>query len=188
MVFKKRFVIIPITAAICCYLPALLLWFLGYVKVTQWNDDLVKTKCTILKHTITEVTCNCKPQYEGPSYCESSSYNCYDGYIYTEYNVKDMEYNKTFKIYDNDDSKNDVEKSLNEKYPIGHKIDCYYPENDPINIRINKKETNNLLAIFIIFLVMGTAILLVWPLCELCNHKILKASTKENSVNQRNKL
>lgn len=173
--FKWRAIFIPVSILILCLMPALLLYFLGYVENTEWNNDAVETKCTVIGHKVKDdtcyYTCNCVHSTNTHT-CATCEYECYHGYVDTNYTVDHINYNKTFGVYDSYEEKDDVVKKLNKNYPIGKKIDCYYQKDDPTDIKRGHVDTNVFLAFFIIFCIVGFIILVVWISLELyCKFK-----------------
>lgn len=164
--FKWRALIVVGSVLIFCLMPALLLWYLGYLARVSWNDDSIKTTCTIIGHSVKQgictETCNCYYTTSHTS-CATCEYICYDGLALTTYKTEDgTAYNKTFTLVDNYRSEANAEEKLDGKYPIGDKINCYYERNDPTDIRTGHKGTRVFLAFFCVFIIIGGLVLLGW--------------------------
>lgn len=88
--------------SICCLMPCLLLWYLGYEPRKDWNNDAIKTDCTVLSYEIqTEIcsySCNCYTTCYG-SYssrtcttnCQTCYRDCYDKYIWVSFEIRDQD-------------------------------------------------------------------------------------------------
>lgn len=131
--------------SLLCFLPALLLLFPGFFARYDWNNNAIKTECTIISQTVEDVNC----------YDTSEHYKkCYDGFITVSFNDTNNIYYKMFCVYKKK-KYNDIVNLFNEMYINGTKIDCYYNPKNPIDVMINKKSVGIFLAFFIVFSVIG---------------------------------
>lgn len=83
MAFKKTLDDLPFNCAmfwgifclvsVLCLMPALLLYFLGYVPRHDWNENAVLGLCNVTQHDVIAATCSRK-------YNQKIHYTCYQGY------------------------------------------------------------------------------------------------------------
>jgi hypothetical protein len=154
-----RIIILCVLVAVLCLMPALLLYYLGYEKGNSFNKNAVKTNCLIINHDINMYTdsysCNCMTDTKGQQLCSTCYTDYYNGYIDVEYEVDNVEYTKNYQVLINLASRGQVEDDLNDDYPIGSQIDCYYDKNNPSVNKLNKVNTTVFFAFFIIFCIIG---------------------------------
>lgn len=137
---KGYYISCVICILICCFLPALLLMFVGYNQAKEWNNGLNKTGCNITSHIIRNETCylECNDIPSDYGICTI----CYDGFINITYQVNTTNYTNVFKIYRTYTNKNLLANKLEKNYPINHSIYCYYQKNNPLTVRLHHKFTD----------------------------------------------
>lgn len=177
-----KYAIIAAIGLIVLLLPALLLYFLGYVPRDEFNQNSLETQCNVTGYTIGEDTCsyscNCYSICTGTTdsrhcstHCQTCYYTCYDGYINVLYNdTTDTVYNSIILIYNDYRSEGKVVEKLTKKYPINHNIDCFYDQYNPFEVKVKLYNTDVFLAFFGIFLILFFAYGFGWIIYKLYDH------------------
>ncbi len=166
---------------ICCLMPALLLYFLGYVATNDWNQDAVQTTCTILRNYVVDdrcsYSCNCRKNSNGASTCQTCYYTCYNGLIDVDYVSNNDTILSTIEVYHHVSDRAKVQNDLHANYPISKSVTCYYDPAEPTFVLLDYKNGAVFLAFFIIFCILGSVIfigLVGWSLKScLCFHTIV---------------
>jgi len=167
------------SVSVFCFLPFLLLLFLGVQDRTNRNNNLVETTCTIENHFITVGICTescncittCTPIGETTSCttrCQTCEYTCYDGFITLEHRTSnDLPFRDDVEVYPNRRSETSVENDLNNEYMIGSEIACFYESDNPSEIRLELHDVRIFLGFAITFVILGGLILFCWIAYEL---------------------
>ena len=168
---KWRAIIVLLSTAICCLMPALLLYFLGYATPANWNNNALKTTCNITDNYVTAMTCSysCNCRWIGKiQRCDTCNRRCYNGYItvtYVDFH-ENIQY-ETVEVYSGQPSDYTVQKDLDNNYPTNSQIACYYQKDLTTNVRINLTDTTVFLAFFIVFCCLTGLIIIGWVGMEL---------------------
>lgn len=101
---------------VCCLLPALLLFFLGYQVRNDWNESATKTQCTVVSTKVYENTCY---KWWGKG---TAAYTCFDGYATLSWLDSDGQEKQKEMLIMNEDSERDVINDLEHGYPQGSKV------------------------------------------------------------------
>ncbi|AYV85450.1 MAG: putative orfan [Satyrvirus sp.] len=169
MKFYYKFFTIVCIIFILCILPSILLYFLGYNRNSDWNKQAVLTNCTIINDTIYSVTkkylCFCIERS-----CQTCSRINYDGYINISHSINSQLYFKEFLVA-SDENYQSLNDSLQENYPPGKIIQCYYEKQNPSDIKLNLDNTKTFLTCSIIFLCAGIIIFFLWIVYEKIKNK-----------------
>lgn len=164
--YKWGSLIVFAITSICCIMPALLLYFLGYVANSNWDRAAIKTSCNVTAHQVEIDTCS----YECGCYrttsvtlCNTCYYTCFDGYITLDYVTSNgIAYTNTIEIDAGWNYSDDVINDLNKNYPIGNSITCYYNPDNPTNVKLKLANTKVFFGFFIVFCCLGGLIVLGW--------------------------
>ena len=175
-------VLLPTTIA-----PAMLLWFLGH-QPYSWYSNADTTTCLIVSTYETEdvcsdggVGCGGGEYYYGAvavSEEEKRSvasracgdYTCYDWWVVVNHTLNGVEYSGDAKVNENYSTymkKPEEYKYLDQEYPVGSKIKCWYNESDPSDIRIAFMDIY--LIFFYVFISICGFVLLIHAIVELAN-------------------
>src|SRR3990170_4598607 len=145
--FMMRSSIACTSLTLCCGLTAILLFTVGYLGGTSWNNDALETKCEVVKHNVDERTCsyqcNCYQSCSGSgssrscrSVCQTCYYDCYDGEVKYEYYDYQDEVHRFWETeYSGYRSSENVEDDLKKNYKIGSKHTCYYQKHDTEDVK-----------------------------------------------------
>jgi hypothetical protein len=157
-------VLSSLIVCLCCLLPALLLFFLGYVPRQTWNEDAITATCIVTAHDVNYATCREKHN-------QKLHYTCYQGYITLELNLTYFDedlMNTTYLIYVKEfkvktkRNKADVTNFLRKEYALYSEKTCYYQEDDPEAMKLKKfhgkDEPGLFLGFFIVFLIFGVCV------------------------------
>ena len=148
---KTRIIIGCTFTLICCLMPALLLFFLGYRNSSNWNGNSIRIHCKITDSEVTKDTCHesCHCMYINDIWtCRT----CYYEYIDVAYHIDNETYHSTIEVYDHE---KDKKRLVNKNYPINDEITCYCNRENHRDVRIGLKNTIVSLAFFIIFCCLG---------------------------------
>lgn len=146
-----RFILIISLLGLCCLLPALLLYYNGYVNAANWNNKAIATNCVITGNEISQC-------YQGKIYKD-----CYNGFINVAFKIGTVTSGK-INVYQNEHNVDKLQFKLNEVYPTGMNLTCYYADN---TVRLSHKDTNVYISFMIAFLMVGGLLLLGWILFEI---------------------
>ncbi|XWV25973.1 putative orfan [Tupanvirus soda lake] len=175
-----KFIIILIIIGTSCLTPALLIYFNGFGEELYWNNNAVETKCNVTNNEIkTEVCyyqCHCINK-GGKRKCQNCHSNCYNGYIYVEYMVSRNEFYAMLEVISHDNDYTNLENKLNEEYPVGYLLTCYYNKKNPNDVRLELENIDVYLAFFIFFCVVGGFILFGW-----ISYEIYALYRRRNSI------
>lgn len=158
---------------ICCLMPGLLLYFLGYQARVIENKDLVETTCKIIDHKVyprtCEESCNCITtciSYSSngcTSYtttCQTCYYTCYDGYLIVNYTIQKTNYTNDMCAYSGYESSHDVVSDMNSNYPIGTSVACYYDPRDVNTVQLTYYPTT----VYLVFACIFFALTVIIPI------------------------
>jgi hypothetical protein len=145
----KLWLLLPLAfTAICCLMPALLLYFLGYQVNSDWNHSRIDTGCLVVKHNV-----YAKTEYDSGREAYLTKYN---SYIVVEYTVENATLSSELYVTKGKDERKEY-VWLNKHYPIGETTTCYRDRDDPTIVRLDLKETGIFLGFFIVFIILGAA-------------------------------
>lgn len=155
---------------ICIFLG---LFFGGFVKHDEWNENAISTTCVITKNEVREDTCyyqcNCRRTCTGSGSkrtcsrtCDSCPYTCYDGYVtYSWIAQNERSYYDTKKQINNKDNYNYVDDKLNENYAVDSDVMCYYQKDDHHDMKLKLQDPVVFLVFASIFACLGGVALIV---------------------------
>lgn len=154
----------------------LLLNFLGHEPLEKWNDDVVKTNCSVVSHKI-DHKLNCKfscgdPFGIGQDTCIAP--DCYNPLILLKHTVGNNTYERwdalAYKLIIFLHEERAISK-VEKRYPINNTLTCYYHPDEPEKFRMETNSTGGFSAGMIIFGVIGIIILVVWGVIEFFKNK-----------------
>lgn len=149
------------TVLICCLLPALLLFFLGYQVRQDWNDSASETTCIVKDN---------KVYADGSCYIFGRGYyTCYKGYTTVSHIFKDIEYTSEFYI-EKDDQERDIVNYLDHAYAIGSDITCWFQKDEPSNIKLELDDSGIFLGFSITFMALSLIIVVLWLVYEVVDN------------------
>lgn len=170
--------IVTSVVSICCILPFLLLFFLGFQDRMNRNGNLVETTCITTNHTIVSGVCtedcNCRTTCTGGggtrgssnnchTTCQTCEYDCYDGFVTLEHRTTNgLSFRNDVEVYSNSRARTSVENDLVENYPINGELMCFYNSENPSEIRLELHNDGIFLGFAITFLVLGVLIFFAW--------------------------
>jgi hypothetical protein len=108
----------------------LLLYFLGFEPRHEWNSNAIETDCIVIQQEAVPATCR-----EGSD--GKYIYTCFQGYVTMQLNSSDGSFERVFKVAENRSMAKVINK-MNENYPMGKAVTCYYIEGDEENFRRQK--------------------------------------------------
>lgn len=154
--------------ALCCLMPALLLWFLGYVNHAEWNDQSVKTSCFIKDYELLAATCSrscgCHSTTK-TTHCNTCYYPCTDGLLVLTYDYDGVHYETSLKVV-NRASEYDAREWMIENYPKASYTDCFFAPDDPKDVRVELHNVGIFLGFFIVFVILGGLVMIAWAVFE----------------------
>lgn len=158
---------------VCCLMPALLLYFLGYQARVIDNQYLMKTNCKIVGDKIYGDQCayQCDCYSRCTSYgkngcngyittCSTCYYTCYDGSIAVDYIARNSNYTSEIDIYSGYRSEAILKSDLNANYAVGSLITCYYDSRKVTSVSLSYESTTVYLVFFGIFIALGIIMLI----------------------------
>jgi hypothetical protein len=129
------------TTLVCCLLTGLLLFFVGFQSVQEWNDNTKETTCTV-KETKTVQT-SCYEYYCGIGACYR---NCWKEAIIVTYIPSDgVSRDHEFKVGESNTDEFSAE------YGVGEQISCYYEKDDLDSVHLELKDGSVFLGLSITF-------------------------------------
>lgn len=131
---NKKIVITIVCTLLTLIIFNLIIWEGIYHREMNWEHDATKGKCLVANHTLESEACSDYPTMDISENKLSKRYLCYNAYLDLQLDVNGESYNSQVQIayYDR---YNEAMDKLN-KYPIGDRIDCWYNENNPYNVKI----------------------------------------------------
>lgn len=139
--------------SVCCLMPALLLYFLGYQARANWDAGSLKTNCTVISENVYDHTCS---YYCNSGYSYTCYYTCYDGRLCVTFLTYKGEFIEASVVaYANQNNQFNVLEDLKENYPINGTTTCYYEYNNPTSVQLTRESTTIFTVFFIIFVVLG---------------------------------
>ena len=126
-----------------------------------WNENAIKTECTIIEHKFVDTPCpdtgggggggggDKKKRYDDNG--------CYDGSIFVRYLLT---YTKSFKVTGGIYTA--VASYLNDNYPVNKIIPCWYQKNDVNDMELDLRNTTGILAFAIVVISLDCIGLLIW--------------------------
>ena len=102
----------------------------------DWNDNAIMTKCMVNSSGIEEIKCDYNDH--------DKNFPCYNGFITVEYRLEDKIQMGKVLAYEQINFRNDLVDDLDENYPAGKVVHCYYNKRSPDQIRLNLYETINI--------------------------------------------
>ena len=187
---------------VCCLMPCLLLYYVGYEIRIDWNNNAAETTCTITGHRIIALvcteSCNCITTCANSqcsssiTTCQTCEYDCYDGYVQVSY-IVDESYQNEQEMYSSKRSRTNLQSELKFKYPIDSRPLCYYQEDDPSDFKLELHAATVYLAFSIIFGILGGILIIGWTgfviYKEDIGEKILnKINCKKNDKTKNGKM
>lgn len=132
-------------------MPLLLVYYLQYAPLDNWNRSAEKTACTIDRHEITVSEC-----WDSDA---RHYYACYLGYVFIHYyDARHNNYSASFQAISALASKSGVQDLLDAQYGIGKWIYCYYQKENPPNWSTELRDTQWQVIGMVFLALIGTAI------------------------------
>jgi hypothetical protein len=161
--------------SIVSLMPALLLYYLGYVPINSWNREATATMCQVVDYTMNQhqcsYSCNCRSmcgfKFGCSRACSTCYSTCYDGVIQVTYRVGNATQISSITVEGDQGDPNATLSALTSQYPVGSVIPCYYESTNPSDVRLGFNSDHIYLTFFILCLVVGGVIVLIWLAYEL---------------------
>lgn len=195
--WKARALWFPIIV-IAFGLMAVLFYYPGYKDNNKWNENAIKTGCTVVSHTPGHIpvsyyrgggctgcyyqSCNCVTDCAGGDcgvVCDSCAYAYADGWV----TVKYLEtFTTTVRTLESDGSTNykwdEVVRWLAKNYPVNSTVPCYYQKGDPKNFKLFLDPVVVFLVFTFIFVSLMILVILIWSILDI-TRCIKKKSVKD---------
>lgn len=186
--------IILLSIIITSLIPTLLMYYLGYEPNEKFNKNSIQTNCTVTNTYIAKTTCsylcNCETRCVGVKprncvqNCNTCYYECFNGFVDFIFETSLTNITSLKKIYTNVRNYNDVLTNLNQNYPLGKHIICFYDNTNPKDMRFELDNSTVYFVFFIIFIVIGGIILFGSACFELI--RITLKFKKNNNIKKNN--
>lgn len=158
----------------------ILLYFINGEDDIIWNQSAVKTKCTIKGHqtfgSICTCLCDCNNVLDF-KLCNTSQYECFSGYIIVNYNdtigktyyayieIYPAQSENIYEMTNTNETK--IQQNLDNYYPIYERINCYYDDDNPGNIKLYVRN----FTLVYIYIILFACIMCFFPICWLLRIK-----------------
>ncbi len=123
----------------------------GFKPLQDRSNNAIKTECNVTSHQVVQVQCN-----------GNTAFQCYDGTIAVMYTTI---YNETlsaqFTVYQEDEMEEFVINDLNDFYPLGSNITCYYQRLYPKQISLNIGDAHQALVVLLCIFLVGIPLVIL---------------------------